>query len=66
MFEYAKIKAELEDVKCPVHGKAATVIFAEGKMTFENVCCEEHRKKLEEILPEIEQQDIADILEVRY
>ena len=67
MFEYAKIKAELEEVKCPVHGKVATVIFADGKMTFENVCCEEHRKKLDEVLPEeFEPHEIVDILEVRY
>ena len=66
MFEYAKIKAELEDVKCPVHGKAAIVVFDNGKMTFENVCCEAHRKKLEQVLPEIEQEDITELLEVRY
>jgi len=35
-------------------------------MIFESVCCEVHRKKLEEVLPDIEQQNVADILEDVY
>ena len=66
MFEYASMKQELEQIKCPVHAKAVTVVFADGKMIFENVCCEAHRKKLEEMLPDIEQHNVADILEDRY
>jgi hypothetical protein len=66
MFEYAKIKAELEQIKCPVHAKAATVVFADGKMTFENVCCEEHRKKLEAALPDLESLNTIDLLAEMY
>jgi hypothetical protein len=66
MFEYAKIKAELEDMKCPVHNKAATIVFAEGKISLENVCCNEHQKKLEDMLADVEQHDVADILEDVY
>ena len=64
MFEYSKMKDELEQIKCPVHGKAANVKFINGKINIENICCDEHRKKLDESLPEIEErQDVADILE---
>ena len=66
MFEYVKIKAELEQIKCPVHAQSATVIFTDGKIVFENVCCDEHRKKLEEALPDIQQHNVADILEDVY
>ena len=62
MFEYAKIKNDLELIECPVHLKTATVIFENGKMRFENVCCNEHLRKLESALPDIEQQSIADIV----
>ena len=64
MFEYLKIKDELEQVKCPVHGNTASVKFVDGKINFENVCCSEHRKKLDETLPEIEErQGVVDILQ---
>jgi prepilin-type processing-associated H-X9-DG protein len=64
MFEYSKIKAEIEQVKCPLHGKSATVTFVDGKVNLENVCCDEHNKKLNEMLPEIEDRpDAADILQ---
>ncbi len=66
MFEYAKIKAELEQVKCRVHAKTAVVVFTDGKMVFENVCCDAHRKKLQETFADIEQQNVADILEDVY
>lgn len=67
MFEYAKMKVELEQMKCPLHAKTATVVFADGKINFENVCCDEHRKILQAALPdEIEQQNVADILEDVY
>ncbi len=66
MFEYAKIKAELEQVKCPVHAKAATVVFADGKMIFENVCCEEHRKNLDAALPDMDKLNVADLLAEMY
>ena len=66
MFEYAKIKTELEQVKCPLHAKTATVVLASGKVVFENVCCVEHRKKLEAMLPEVDLWDVEDILEDVY
>jgi hypothetical protein len=66
MFEYAKIKAELEQIKCPVHAKAATVVFADGKMIFENVCCDEHRKKLEAALPDLDKLNVAELLVEMY
>jgi hypothetical protein len=67
MFEFAKIKAELEEVKCPVHGKAAKASFVDGQVKLEDVCCEAHWKALGEQLPEIEdKQDAADILEDVY
>jgi hypothetical protein len=66
MFDYAKIKAELEEVKCSVHDKAATVVLADGRITFENVCCDEHRKQLEDMLPEVDFWDVSDILEDVY
>ena len=67
MFAYSKMKADLEQVKCAVHNKTATVNFVEGKVNLENVCCEEHKKKLLEMLPEIEEQNaVSDILEDVY
>ena len=67
MFAYAKLKEDLEKVKCSVHNKTATVNFVEGKVNLENVCCNEHRKKLLEMLPEVEAQTaVADILEDVY
>lgn len=48
----------------PQHGKSATVVFSDGKIKLENVCCSEHMKVLEERLPEIEgQQNAEDILQ---
>lgn len=66
MFEYAKIKSDLEQIQCPVHAKTATVNFENGKMRFENVCCSEHLKRLESALPDIELQSISDIVEEVY
>ena len=66
MFEYAKIKAELEVMKCPVHAESATIVFADGKLILENVCCDVHRKRLEDVLSDLEQHDVADILEDVY
>lgn len=67
MFAYSKMKEELEQIKCPLHGKTATVTFADGKVTFENTCCEEHIKKLNASLPEIEERHLmSDILEDVY
>ena len=66
MFDYAKIKAELEQVKCSIHDKSAIVVLDNGKITFENVCCDEHRKQLEAILPEVDFWDVSDILEDVY
>ncbi len=66
MFEYEKIKTELEQVKCPLHAKGATIVFTDGKILFENVCCDEHRKKLEAMLPEVELWDVEDLLEEVY
>ncbi len=64
MFEYLKIKDELEQIKCAVHGKPATITFSDGKINLENVCCEEHKARLKQILPDIEeQQSLADIME---
>ena len=64
MFEYSKIKDELEQIRCPAHGKTATVKFVDGKINFENVCCDEHRKRLEQSLPELEErQYVGDIME---
>ena len=62
MFEYAKIKSDLEQIQCPVHAKTATVVYENGKMRFENVCCGEQLKALESALPDIEQQNVADIV----
>jgi hypothetical protein len=62
MFEYKKIQAELEDFKCPKHGKSAIVSFKEGKMVLESVCCEEHKKFLLEKLTDISQKGFTDIL----
>jgi hypothetical protein len=67
MFEYTKIKEELEQIKCPTHNKTATVIFVDGKVKFENVCCEEHRQNLNEALPHLEEEHgVEDILEDVY
>lgn len=62
MFEYKKIKMELENLKCPQHGKSAIVSFKEGKLILEEVCCEEHRKYILENLAEIAHKDETEIL----
>jgi hypothetical protein len=62
MFEYKKIKTELEEVKCPVHGKTATVSFDSGKMVIETACCEEHKALIKVLLTDVSQRNIADII----
>jgi len=62
MFEYKKIKVELENMQCPVHGKSAIVSFKEGRMILESVCCDEHKKYLLENVSEVALQEEADIL----
>lgn len=62
MFEYTKIKAELEEVKCPVHGKKATVSFDNGKMVVEANCCQEHKALLNQLLADVSQKNISDII----
>jgi hypothetical protein len=67
MFAYAKVKEDLEKVKCAVHGKTAIINFVDGKIKIESVCCEAHKKKLLEMLPEIDEQNaVSDILEDVY
>jgi hypothetical protein len=63
MFDYAKIKQELEQLKCPVHGATARVNFIEGKISVENACCEEHKMRLIQTEPEIEDRLEMDELE---
>ena len=62
MFEYTKIKAELEEFKCPVHKKSAIVTFENGKMVVESYCCEQHKTYLDENLSDISQKNVADII----
>ncbi len=62
MFEYVRIKTELEDFKCPVHGRSAMVSFKDGKLVLEKVCCEEHRSFLLESIPDVTQDDFAEIM----
>ena len=62
MFEYVKIKAELEEFKCPVHKKSAIVTFADGKMVVESYCCEKHKILLDENLTDVSQKNIGDII----
>ncbi|HWB63131.1 MAG TPA: hypothetical protein VG603_06465 [Chitinophagales bacterium] len=67
MFEYSKMKEELEQMKCPVHGKTATILVGDGKINIGDTCCNEHRETLLNKLPEVEStQDVADILEDVY
>jgi hypothetical protein len=67
MFAYAKLKDSLEQVKCAVHNQTAVVNFVDGKVNFDSVCCEAHKNKLLEMLPEIEEQNaVSDILEDVY
>ncbi|MES2622225.1 MAG: hypothetical protein V4615_15350 [Bacteroidota bacterium] len=62
MFEYQKIKTELEEVKCPAHGKKATVSFDNGKMVVETSCCEAHKVLLNRLLSDVSQKNISDII----
>lgn len=62
MFEYTKIKAELEEFKCPVHKKSAIVTFETGKMEVESFCCQKHKELLDENLSDVSQKNIADII----
>ncbi len=62
MFEYSKIKTELEEVKCPAHGKRANVSFDNGQMIVETCCCEEHKALLNVLLSDVSQRNIADII----
>ena len=62
MCEYNKMKAELEESKCPLHGKSAVVSFTFGKMVIENCCCEYHRQLLNENLADVAEKNLADII----
>lgn len=62
MFEYTKMKAELEEFKCPVHGKSAIVTFETGKMEVDSYFCEKHKALLDENLTDVSQRNIADII----
>ncbi len=62
MFEYNKIKSELEEVKCPVHGKSASVTFDSGKMVIDSGCCEEHKALLNVLVSDVSQRNVADII----
>ena len=62
MFEYVKIKTELEEFKCPVHKKSAIVTFKDGKMELESYCCEKHKMLLDENLTDASQKNISDII----
>ena len=62
MFEYTKMKAELEEFKCPVHKKSAIVTFEAGKMEVDSYCCEKHKALLDESLTDVSQRNIADII----
>jgi len=62
MFEYTKMKAELEEFKCPVHKKSAIVTFENGKMEVASYCCEKHKALLDENLTDVSQRNIADII----
>lgn len=62
MFEYSKMKAELEEFKCPVHKKSAIVTFETGKMEVASYCCEKQKELLDENLSDVSQRNIADII----
>lgn len=62
MFEYTKMKAELEEFKCPVHKKSAIVTFETGKMEVDSYCCENHKALLDQNLTDVSQRNIADII----
>lgn len=62
MFEYVKIKAELEEFKCPVHKKSALISFDKGKIEIESYCCEKHKALLDQNLSEVSQKNINDII----
>lgn len=62
MFEYTKIKAELEEFKCPKHGKSAIVSFDKGKLVVESFCCEEHKALLDKNLSDAMQKNVGDII----
>lgn len=62
MFEYTKIKAELEEFKCPVHKKSAIVTFNTGRMVVDSYCCNKHKEVLDANLSDISQRNISDII----
>jgi hypothetical protein len=62
MFEYQNIKTELEEVKCPVHGKPAQISFDQGKIQVEKCCCEEHKALLNRLIADSGQKNITDII----
>lgn len=62
MFEYKKIKAVLEDIKCPTHGRKAAVSFSDGKLVLEGVCCQEHENVLNKNLAEADYEGDIEML----
>ncbi len=62
MFEYNKIKAELEEFKCPVHKKSAIVSFENGRMEVASYCCNKHKELLDENLSDVLQKNVNDII----
>lgn len=67
MFEFSRIKDELEKIKCPQHGKVAKITFKEGVVNLDDVCCEAHRKLLIEKLPDFENlQTVEEIMQDMY
>lgn len=63
MLEFSKIKAELEGMKCPMHGQPAAIELNESGFHFSHVCCEHFQQQLDETLSDSMLKNVADISE---
>ena len=66
MLEFAKMKEELEQARCPEHGKKPVIRLTESGFEFKEVCCDNFRKILDENLSETMVKNIGDINEELY
>lgn len=66
MLEFAKMKEELEQFRCPDHGKAPVIKLSETGFEFTDVCCDRFRKILDENLSESMVKNMGDIDEEIY
>lgn len=66
MLEFAKMKEELEQARCPEHGTRPVIKLSETGFEFKEVCCDDFRKVLDETLSESMVKNIADINEEIY